>query len=138
MNEMTQVWERLYVGDRNDAEHLRESNPSGITSVVSLCEEKVLRHNFAINYLHTPSPDAKPIRVGQFDAVIEALTENIRWGTVLIHCGSGMSRAPIMAAAWMHLVGYKNIDAALEEIAGLRPIVAPSKTLLSSVRRHLK
>jgi hypothetical protein len=36
------------------------------------------------------------------------------------------------------LVGYKNIDAALEEIGGLRPIVAASKTLLSSVRRHLR
>jgi protein-tyrosine phosphatase len=78
------------------------------------------------------------MRVGQFDAVIEALTENIRWGTVLIHCGSGVSRAPIMAAAWMELVGYKNVDAALDEIAGLRPIIAPSKTLLSSVKRHLR
>ncbi len=69
---------------------------------------------------------------------MEALAEDIRWGTVLLHCGSGMSRAPIMAAAWMELVGYKNVDAAPEEIAGLRPIVAPSKTLLSSVRRHLR
>jgi protein-tyrosine phosphatase len=138
MNEMTRVWERIYVGDRNDAERLGESNPAGITSIVSLCEEKVPRRNFTINYIHLPIADAKPMRVGQFDAVIEALTENIRWGTVLLHCGSGMSRAPIMAAAWMDVVGYKNVDAALEEIAGLRPIIAPSKTLLSSVRRHLK
>jgi len=138
MSGMTRVWERIYVGDRNDAERLGESNPAGITSIVSLCEEKVPRRNFAINYIHLPIADAKPMRVGQFDAVIEALTENIRWGTVLIHCGSGMSRAPIMAAAWMELVGYKNIDAALDEIAGLRPIVAPSKTLLSSLKRHLR
>jgi protein-tyrosine phosphatase len=138
MNEMTRVWERLYVGDRNDAERLGQSNPAGITSIVSLCEEKVPRRNFAINYVHLPIADAKPMRVGQFDAVIEALTENIRWGTVLIHCDSGVSRAPILAAAWMHVVGYKNVDAALEEIAGLRPIIAPSKTLLSSVRRHLR
>jgi protein-tyrosine phosphatase len=135
---MTRVWERLYVGDRDDAESLGESNPAGITSIVSLCEEKLPRRNFAINYVHLPIADRKPIRVGQFDMIIEALTENIRWGTVLIHCGSGISRAPIMAAAWMEVVGYKNIDAALEEIAGLRPIVAPSKTLLSSVRRHLR
>src|ERR1700681_1782004 len=138
MIEMTQVWERLFIGGHDDAQRLHESNPKGITTVISLFEISVVRRNFAINYLHTPIPDAKPIRVGQFDAIIEALTENIRWGTVLIHCGSGMSRAPIMAAAWMDVVGYKNIDAALEEIAGLRPIIAPSKTLLSSVRRHLK
>jgi len=138
MSGMTRVWERIYVGDRNDAERLGEANPAGITSIISLCEEKMPRCNYAINYVHIPIPDAKPIRVGQFDMVIEALSENIRWGTVLIHCGSGVSRAPIMAAAWMEVVGYKNIDSALEEIAGLRPIVAPSKTLLSSVRRHLR
>jgi protein-tyrosine phosphatase len=138
MIEMTQVWERLFIGGHDDAQRLLESNPKGVTSVVSLCEEKVLRRNFAINYVHIPIADAKPLRVGQFDAIIEALAENIRWGTVLLHCGSGMSRAPVMAAAWMEVVGYKNIDAAVEEIAGLRPIIAPSKTLLSSVRRHLK
>jgi protein-tyrosine phosphatase len=135
---MTRIWERLYVGDRNDAERLGKSNPAGITSIISLCEEKIPRRNFAINYVHLPIADKKPIRVGQFDAIVNELTENIRWGTVLIHCDSGMSRAPIMAATWMELVGYKNIDAALEEIGGLRPIIAPSKTLLSSVRRHLR
>jgi protein-tyrosine phosphatase len=138
MIEMTQVWERLFIGDRNDAEHLRESNPFGINSVVSLCEEKIVLRDYRVNYEHFPIADRKPIRVGQFDAVINEITENIRWGTVLIHCDSGMSRAPIMAAAWMDVVGYKNVDAALQEIAGLRPIIAPSKTLVSSVRRHLK
>jgi len=32
MIEMTRVWERIYVGDRNDAERLGQSNPAGITS----------------------------------------------------------------------------------------------------------
>ena len=63
---------------------------------------------------------------GRFDASINSVSENIRWGTVLLHCGSGLSRAPIVTAAWIHVVGYKNIDGALEEIAGLRPIIAPS------------
>jgi hypothetical protein len=43
-----------------------------------------------------------------------------------------------MTAAWMHVAGYKNVDAALEEIAQLRPIIAPSKILLTSVRGHLR
>jgi hypothetical protein len=38
----------------------------------------------------------------------------------------------------MHVVGYKNIDAALEEIAGLRPTIAPSNTLLASAKEHLR
>jgi protein-tyrosine phosphatase len=138
MNEMTRIWERLYLGSSADAERLSQSNPMGITSVVSLCEEKLLRRSPGINYVHIPIADAAPITVGQFDAIMDALAENIRWGTVLIHCGSGMSRAPIMTAAWMHVVGYKDIDSALEEIAGLRPIISPSNILLASAKEHLK
>ena len=138
MMEMTQVWERLFIGGHDDAQRLLKSNPKGITTVISLFEISVVRRNPEINYLHIPVADATPVEVGQFDSVMDALYENIRWGTVLIHCGSGVSQAPIMAAAWMHVVGYKNIDAALGEIAGLRPIIDPSNILLASVRRHLK
>jgi protein-tyrosine phosphatase len=136
---MTTIWERLFLGSHEDAQRLANSNPADISTVISLCEAPVVRHNPHINYLHIPiDEDATPIEVGQFDAVIDAIAENIRWGTVLLHCGSGVSRAPIMTAAWMHVVGYKNIDSALEEIAGLRPIINPSNILLRSVRKHLK
>jgi protein-tyrosine phosphatase len=135
---MTRIWERLYLGGLIDAEHLARLNPSGITTVVSLCEDQVLRRDPQVNYLHIPIADAKRIVVGQFDAIVDAIGENIRWGTVLLHCGSGISRAPIMTAAWMHVVGYKDIDQALEEIAGMRPIIAPSEILLSSVRGYLR
>jgi len=135
---MTRIWERLYLGGFGDAERLARLNPSGITTVVSLCEDQVLRRDPQVNYLHIPIADAKRIVVGQFDAIVDAIGENIRWGTVLLHCGSGISRAPIMTAAWMHVVGYKDIDQALEEIAGMRPIIAPSEILLSSVRGYLR
>ena len=134
---LTQVWERLFLGDRNDAEYLIRSNPLGITAVVSLCEEKVLRRNPSINYVHVPIADATPVTVGQFDTIIDAIAENIRWGTVLLHCGAGVSRSPIMTGAWMHVVGYKNIDAALVEIKKLRPIISPSPILLASVKELL-
>jgi protein-tyrosine phosphatase len=138
MIEVTQVWERLYLGARNDAERLYRSNPHGITSVMSICEDAVLRRNPSVNYLHIPIRDATPVGVGQFDAIMDAIAENIRWGTVLVHCGAGVSRTPILAAAWMYVVGYKNIDAALIEIRKLRPIVSPSPILLRSVKEHLK
>ena len=138
MIEVTQVWERLYLGARNDAERLYRSNPHGITSVVSICEDPVLRRNPSVNYLHIPIGDATPVSVGRFDAIMGAIAENIRWGTVLVHCGSGVSRSPIMTAGWMHVCGYKNVDAALAEIAKLRPIVNPSPVLLQSVKEHLR
>jgi protein-tyrosine phosphatase len=138
MPEITRVWERLYVGSVWDAEALASLNPNAVNTVISLCEEPALRRNPAINYMHVAIADAAPIPVRQFDSIIDALAENIRWGTVLIHCGSGMSRAPIMTAAWMHVVGYMNIDAALEKIAKLRPIVNPSPVLLKSIKEHLR
>ena len=66
MVDMTRVWERLYLGDRNNAERLYRLNPNGITTVVSLCEEKLVRSNPGINYLHIPIADSTPISVGPF------------------------------------------------------------------------
>ena len=138
MSEMTQVWERLFVGSHLDAEGLSRSDTDGITTVVTLCEHKVLRRNNGVNYIHLAIADASPVSVGRFDAILDAISENIRWGRVLVHCGEGISRAPIMVAAYMHAVGYKNIDAALEEVAKLRPIINPSDILLASVKGHLR
>ncbi len=134
----TQIWERLYLGGRDDAERLFRLNPHGIKTVISLCEEQVLLQNSEINYLHHPIADATSIKVGQFDKIIDAIAENIRWGKVLVHCGAGVSRAPLIVASWMHVVGYKNVDDALNEIAGLRPIIDPSDILLSSAKVHLR
>ena len=90
-----------------------------------------------VNYIHIPIEDDCFIPIGKFDAVIDAIAENIRWGTVLLHCRVGLSRAPSLAAAYLHVVGYKDIDAAIEEIRQMRPIINPSTILVSSVKEHL-
>jgi protein-tyrosine phosphatase len=134
---MTRIWERLWVGGLTDAERLSKGNPDRIDTVISLCGECVASKRRGVNYIHIPIEDDQPVPVGKFDSVIDAIAENVRWGTVLLHCGVGISRAPTMTAAWMHVVGYKNIDAALEEIRAVRPILNPSNILLESIRRHL-
>jgi protein-tyrosine phosphatase len=134
---MTRVWERLYLGNCDDAEALSTSNPFGIATVVSLCEKSVLLRDGKIHYVHIPIADAAPLGADQFEAFIRAVAENIFSGALLLHCGAGVSRAPIMAALWMHCCGYKNIDAALEEIARLRPGMAPSNILLASIKQYL-
>jgi len=126
---MTQVWERLYIGGAGDAEALAESNPFGITAVRAKADD--------VNYLRFPVSDSRPIPVAQFDGIVDAQWENIRWGTVLLVSQSGTSRAPITAAAWMQVVGCKSIDAALGEIGTLRT-VEPHPILLRSVKRALK
>jgi protein-tyrosine phosphatase len=135
---MTQIWERLFIGSLSDAEELAAGNPHGISTVVSLSEIPVKVQRASINYLHYPIEDDKPISVRQFDRILDALTENIRWGTVLLHCSQGISRAPSMAAAYMDAVGFKNVDAALKEIRQLRPFIHPSDVLLTSLKENLR
>ena len=134
---VTQVWERLFIGGIGDAEALAESNPLEITTVVTLCREKVQKGTPDINYIHFPVWDARPIPVGHFDEIIDNLFENLRWGKVLVHSRAGASRSPILAAAWMHVVGCKDIDAALADIGRLRT-VEPNPILLESVKEHLR
>jgi protein-tyrosine phosphatase len=126
------------VGGLSDAEELAEGNPHRITTVVLLSEIPVESKLGGITYLHLPIEDGEPVPVQQFDAIMDALSENIRWGTVLLHCASGMSRAPSFTAAWMASVGYKNLDAALADIRKVRPFILPSEILVESIRRHLK
>ena len=135
---MTQIWERLWIGGLTDAQRLSKGNPNNIDTVISLCEECVSAKRRGVNYVLLPIQDDQPIPAGKFDAVIDAIAENIRWGTILLHCGVGLSRAPSLAAAYFHVVGYRNIDAAIEEIRAMRPIIAPSNTLLKSVKENLR
>jgi protein-tyrosine phosphatase len=134
----TQVWERLWVGCLSNAEELPAGNPNRITTVLSLSEIPVKSKLADINYLHLPIEDGEPVPVHQFDAIIDALSENIRWGTVLLHCSLGTSRAPSFAAAYMAAVGYKHIDAALKEIRQVRSFISPSQTLLKSLKENLR
>jgi hypothetical protein len=43
-----------------------------------------------------------------------------------------------MTAAWMHVVGYCNIDTAIAKIELLRPEINPSKVLFNSMQEHLQ
>ena len=135
---MTRVWQRLFIGGIADAEQLALDNPEHITTVVSLSEIPVEERRASITYLHFPIEDDKPVSVRQFDRILDALSENIRWGTVLLHCAQGVSRAPSMAAAYMDAVGYKGVDAALVEIRKLRPFISPSTTLINSLKENLR
>jgi atypical dual specificity phosphatase len=135
---MTRIWERLYIGSTSDAEELAEGNPHRIATVISLSEGAVAFRREGVNYLHPSIEDDEPVPVRQFDAIMDALTENIRWGVVLLHCGAGVSRAPSLAAAYMAAVGYKGIDAAVSEIRKVRPFIHPSKILVASMKEYLK
>lgn len=135
---ITRIWQRLSVGSLQDAEHLATANPLGITSVLSLCPKALSMRAPAIHYVQLPVADSCAMSARQFDQIVAAIAQGIRRGKLLVHCAGGISRSPIIAAAWMHRCGYAAIDAALAEIADLRPIIDPSPVLLDSVRRLLQ
>jgi protein-tyrosine phosphatase len=134
---MTQIWERLFLGSLTEAEELADDNPDRITTVVSLSEVAVRTRREDVKYVHLPIEDDQPVPIHQFYIIMDAIRKNIRWGTVLLHCGVGVSRAPSLAAAYMAAVGYKGIDAALKEIRQVRPFIHPSTVLVESLKEHL-
>jgi predicted protein tyrosine phosphatase len=68
---------------------------------------------------------------------MEAISHHIRTGKVLVHCGSGMSRSPVMVAIYMHLIGYKDFQEALGELKTLRPIVEPAEASIDGAEAYL-
>lgn len=132
---MTKIWDSLYLGSIKDAQQLATSNPCGISTVISLCEEEV-RRAANISYVHLPIADSRPISAQRFDEIMNAVADGVRRGNLLVHCVGGMSRSPILLAAWLHRCGYARIDKALAEIAELRDI-DPSPALLFSVKELL-
>ena len=138
MLEVTKIWWRLYLGSMFDAQRLAKANPHGLTHVISLSENTPITTHSEITYIHLPVEDEIAISSARFNAIMDAISNNMRRGKLLVHCGSGISRAPIMVAAYLHAVGYKEFDAALQDIALLRGFISPSAILLASVREHLR
>jgi protein-tyrosine phosphatase len=138
MSNYTRVWERLYLGSLVDAEKIALSNLFTITTVISLCSQQVFTRGKGIHYIQIPVTDAGPFVAQKLDLVMACISEEIQKGSVLLHCGAGVSRSPIFAAAWMHRCGYRNFDLALKEIAELRPVIDPSLELCARVKEYLQ
>jgi len=124
------------VGDTQDAEALADANPDDISTVITLSLGRVKKFAPGLNYMHLPIPEAHPVRVAKLERIIDSIYSEIRWGKVLIHSLGGVNRAPVIAAAWMHVTGCKNIDAALADIGKLRTVIA-NDVLLQSVKKAL-
>ena len=130
-------FERLLFGDLRAAERLTEGNLLGIRTVVSLCTEKIRSRSPRITYVHLPVLDGQPLPFDVVDEVMRAIARNIVAGRVLIHCAAGLSRSPVMVALYFDLVGYRSFDAALNELARLRPIDC-SPVIVRSAKEYLR
>ena len=75
---MTQIWERLFLGNLANAGRLSLKNPNRIATVVSLSEQCVEKMAAGVRYVHLPIEDHEPVPVRQFNSVMDAIAVNIR------------------------------------------------------------
>src|ERR1039458_5899378 len=90
------IFSRLFLGSLADAEWLAKYNIHQIRTVITLCEERVKQRAADIRYVQFPVRDAQPIPIALLSAILEAIYQAVAQGTVLIHCHSGISRAPTL------------------------------------------
>lgn len=135
---MTKVFERLYVGDADDADRLAITNPDGITAVLNVNTEVNQQWRDGITYVFFLLNEHERISPRRFEQLMVTISDLIRAGTLLVHCSAGSSRSPVIVAVYMHLIGFKNFDDALSQLRGLRPVVAPSKLIIEAAKFYVE
>ncbi len=123
---LCRVLPQLYVGGQQYRRGLRRMTAQGITAVVNMREAQ---HDDAASgaapphYLHLPTVDNTPPTLDDLRHGVAFITQEIaQGGTVYIHCGVGVGRAPTMAAAYLVSTGM-SIDDALAAIRRVRPFI---------------
>ncbi len=134
---MTRVFDRLYLGDREDAEMLTLKNPWHISTVISLCQRALEHRNAEIRYVHLPIAHGVPVPGVKLVCLLGAIETHIAAGRVLVHCETGVSRAPAVVAAYLERVGYLSFADSLLFLRHLRGEVRPHPLLIASIRQHL-
>jgi protein-tyrosine phosphatase len=139
-SKMTEIWERLYLGCLYDATELRTDNPKEITAVLNCTPDavdysgtKIIQHRIPLWH------DGFAINKADFWPAMEFIRTRLWHGDrVLVHCHAGMSRSPGMIAGFLHLMGFKEFEQAIDYVKLLRPIIQPNIEVLNSIKRHMK
>jgi protein-tyrosine phosphatase len=135
---ITRILERLYLGIASDADRLAVANPVGISAVVNISTEKSEHKRPGLIYLHYPVRDGASVEPAVFEEVVTAIARQVQRGKVLVHCSAGMSRSPVMVAAYLRYAGHECFECALQTIAELRPLIDPNPVLVLSAKRYLR
>jgi protein-tyrosine phosphatase len=126
---LCQVTPQLYVGAQFRKRGWRELKKWGISAVVNLREEFDDR-KLGIElgeYHYIPTPDDHVPTQEELQKGVEFIADVIeRGGKVFIHCGSGVGRAPTMAAAYLLSLG-SDPETAWETIRKARPFIRPTR-----------
>jgi protein tyrosine phosphatase (PTP) superfamily phosphohydrolase (DUF442 family) len=137
LRSVSQITPQLHVGGQYRRRGWPRLASRGITAVVNL------RAEFDDNdagiapprYLHLPTADDTPPTLEQLRAGIAFIAGEIaRGGGVYVHCGAGVGRAAVMAAAYLVSTGLTP-DQAWARIQEVRPFVRPKPVQIAQVER---
>ena len=120
---------QLYVGGQHRPRGWAKMQADGITAVINMREAKHDDHADGIapsHYLHLPTRDNTPVSLDDLQQGVAFISAEIkRGGTVYVHCGVGVGRAPLMAAAYLISTGMTPAQA-LDKIRSVRPFIHPT------------
>ena len=134
---VSQITPGLHVGGQYRQRGWERLTARGITAVVNL---RVEYDDEATGiapqrYLYLPTIDDTPPSLEHLRLGVAFITEEVgRGGSVYVHCGSGVGRAPTMAAAYLVSTGLKP-EAAWATIRSVRPFIRPTPRQISQVTR---
>ena len=123
---LSQLTPRLYLGGQHYRRGYQSMLKRGVTGIVNLRERHhsdIKKGIAAERHLHLPTLDNTPPTVANLMRGAEFVHAEIRrGGSVYIHCGVGVGRAPTLAAACLIADGMTP-DEALRRIKRVRPFV---------------
>lgn len=115
----------LYVGPSVPPAHYRKLQSAGITHIVDLREE-ASNDGGSLEALgpewgrRLPGTEDEPPTMGELIELAGWLMPRRATERVYLHCGTGLKRAPTMAAGLLIFAG-KNLDEALRQVQAARP-----------------
>jgi predicted protein tyrosine phosphatase len=137
IHSVSQITPQLHVGGQYRRRGWRELASRGITAVVNTRIE--FDDNDAgiapARYLHLPTVDDEAPTLEQLRQGAAFIAEEIaQGGGVYVHCGSGVGRAPTLAAAYLVSTGLTPKQA-WARIRQVRPFIRPKRGQIAQVER---
>jgi len=123
----SQVTPQVHIGGQYHRRGWRRLARRGVTAVVNMRTEFDDNHTGIAppRYLYLPTIDDLPPSLEDLRTGVAFINEEIaRGGSVYIHCGAGVGRAPAMAAAFLVSTGL-SAEEAWARIRAVRPFIRP-------------